>query len=105
MFVTPLYWIRNDKFLVIGKNLSQDKTSSPSKVNDGGTLKILTFGQGTSQVCSTEKKQKDLLWIKAILLNTVWIENNQEQIKHSALHWWAWMAQDLTLAMIFRNFF
>ena len=44
--------------MIIGKNLSQDKTSSPSKVNDGGTLRILTFGQETSQVCSTEKKEK-----------------------------------------------
>ena len=58
MFETSLYWIGNNKFLIIGENLSQDKTSSPSKVNDGGTLIILTFGQETSQVCSTEKKEK-----------------------------------------------
>ena len=70
--------------MIIGKNLSQDKTSSPSKVNDGGTLRILTFGQETSQVCSTEKT-KDLSRIKAILLNTVWIQNNQVQMENSAL--------------------
>ena len=34
---------------------------------------------------SNWKKRKDLLWIKAILLNTVWIKNNQVQMKHSAL--------------------
>ena len=50
--------------MIIGKNLSQDKTPSPSLVNDDGTLRILTFGQETSQVCSTEKKGKGLLWIK-----------------------------------------
>ena len=71
--------------MIIGKNLSQDKTPSPSLVNDDGTLRILTFGQATSQVCSTEKKGKDLLLIKAILMNTVLIKNNQEQMKHSAL--------------------
>ena len=58
MFVTSLHWIRSNKFLIIGKNLSQDKTPSPSLVNDDGTLRILTFGQETSQVCSTEKKVK-----------------------------------------------
>ena len=71
--------------MIIDKNLSQDKTSSPSKVNDGGTLRILTFGQETSQVCSTEKNEKIYCELKAKLLNTVWIKNNQVQMKHSAL--------------------
>ena len=43
---------------ILNLHLSQDKTSSPSKVNDGGTLRILTCGQETSQVCSTEKNKK-----------------------------------------------